>query len=297
MANLPQALSLAKQFYNAYRQFVTDPSDAFHAQSDILTMVQELHQLASTLSNPEFDQLANQIQSLLGAAEDQALPRITTLLRQASSLLHSQLTTGSDERKVQEVQALATNEGLEQIGAENARIDRSVQRQRMLPQIITGERVLRTRLEYDDGIRTILTRRERRNNVTFMAKFNNPLDGIGGVGNQQPLPFEVAIPADNTLLDATRHNDDIRFSGPLFDSGAYVRKKTFPSQRLLDAYHVSMIRKTPVSQAWIPKNVSAVPPGGKFVFKRTNDLAPPSVLRASPDNRLLFQTFVDGKWT
>lgn len=207
------------------------------------------------------------------------------------------MSTNPPPQNVTSVPVATNFEGLDQILLENQRIDRTIERQRLLPQVITGERVLRSRLTYDDGIQVILSRRERRDNQIFLARFNAPLDGQGGVGNQQPLPFEVYIPADNSLLDLQRNTDRLRYDGATFDSGAYVRKCIYPSQKLLDLFHVDMIRATPISQAWIPKNVSAAGPGSPFIWKRTNDVAPPFVQRASLDNRLLFQTFVDGKWT
>lgn len=201
------------------------------------------------------------------------------------------------EKKVKETQVLSQLSGIEQIERQNLGIDRSIERQRVLPKVVSGERILRTRLTYDDGIQTILSRRERRNNQIFLAKFHWPLDGQGGVGNQQPLPFEVGLPADNSLLDLQRNTDALRYGGATFDTGAFVKKDVYPSERMNELYHVSLIRKTPIDQAWIPKNVSAVGPGGNFIWKRTNDLNPPFINRESLDNRLLFQTFVDGKWT
>lgn len=206
--------------------------------------------------------------------------------------------TEAESRQAIQAQVLADEEAIiNQLKQENIRIDRTVERTRLLPQVITGERVLRSRLTYDDGISLILSRRERRNNQVFLAKYNTPLDGVGGVGNQQPLPFEVNIPADNSLLDLQRNTDTLRYGGATYDSGAFVKKCIYPSRKMLTLYEADMIRETPISQAWIPLNVSAVGPGGRFIFKRTNDVDPPFVKRASLDNRLLFQTFVDGKWT
>jgi len=206
-------------------------------------------------------------------------------------------TYGDQGRAFQTAPVIQSEEALEQIQAMNDRIAGMVHRERLLPRTITGERVLRSRLVYDDGISLIPTRGMKIRNATFMAKFSWPLDGIGNLGNQQPLPFEVGLPADNSLITAWRKNNDIRYNGEMFDSGAYVRKHMPPSQELLDIYHTSMIRRIPIEQERMNIHVDAARPAENFIMKRTNDLAPPEVQRRSLDNRLYFQTLVDGKWT
>lgn len=191
---------------------------------------------------------------------------------------------------------LETGEALEQIASQNKRIDAMVNRVRILPKLISGERVLRTRLQYD-ATYPVLTRKERYRNRVFLNQFNWVQDGIGGVGHQQPLPFELGLPSGNHLDYRNKIHTAIRYSGDLFDGGVYVRKRVFPTRKLQEIYRPSLIRKTAIWQRRMNQYVDAAGPGETFIMKETNDLMPPEVARKSLKNRLYFQTMVDGKWT
>ena len=191
---------------------------------------------------------------------------------------------------------LADPSSLEQIALSNAKIDATVQRQRLLPKVITGERVLRTRLEYDNLYPT-LTGRERVRNRMFMNQFSWVEDGIGGVGHQQPLPFEFGLPSRSHLDYRNKFSQALRYAGDLCNGGVYVRKHVYPTEQLQRIFQPSLIRKTAIWQRRMNQFVDAAGPGDEFIMKETNDLMPPEVARRSLKNRLYFQTLVDGKWT
>lgn len=215
------------------------------------------------------------------------------LLTNAASL-HD---TGTKAARVVTSGVLTDPEALQQIADMNSRIDATVKKERRLPKIITGERVLRTRLIYDNGGQTMLTAPERISNKINLAQFSWVADGVGGVGHQQNLPFEFGGPSGNRLDYRNKRSQELQYSGDHFDSGAYVRVKTVPTQRLLDKYRVSLIHAVPREQQWMNARVTAAGPGAEFQMRSTPALAPPAVLRRSPDQRLYYQTLVDGKYT
>lgn len=259
----------------------------------------DLRQYGKQIKSSDIMRAADFLNQILEKSHN-ITPELMKAINQGIQLVDYFMTHPTEEEKKEAVLragVIPEQQSLEaSIQAGNARIESMVQRQQFLPKVITGERVLRTRLTYDN-IYPMLTRQERKNNHMFMNQFSWVQDGVGGVGHQQPLPFQFGLPSDNKLDYRNKHSQALRFSGKLFDSGAYVRKKVFPTQALLDVYHASTIRETPIYQKRMSQYVTATGPGQAYLMKSTNDLAPPAVLRRALYNRLYFQTLVDGKWT
>lgn len=185
--------------------------------------------------------------------------------------------------------------GLGQIEKENSKIEADLQRIRVTPAVVTGVRNLKEQIYYDDGITTRTSYEKMRNRIYF-SKFLSVADSPGGLGNQQPLPFEIGLPPNNPIITGYRKNQELRYSGDLYDSGAYLRPARVTPKEVLDRYKVAVIRANPIRQEMQSIKMTPAGPGERFHMQPTADLMPPRQYRQAPQNRLQFQVKADGNY-
>jgi hypothetical protein len=170
-------------------------------------------------------------------------------------------------------------------------------------QPITGERNLRPLLmkgDYEGAV--ALNSEEKRNNRNFYANWKWVQSGYGN-GNQQPLPDQIGVPFNNSILSAYHHNQELRYVDN-YDAGAKewheqnapYRVRPTPNTRAI--FNVPMIPENQSRQA--PTRNGALPAGvGRPIQMARDsvkgfDIFTPKQYKNSETTRLYNGDVVDG---
>jgi hypothetical protein len=179
---------------------------------------------------------------------------------------------------------------------QNEAVARSQERIDIKPQIITGEKILRTFAVRDTGFSVIPTNDQVKQKQIWMAKFQRVAPGVGGLGNNNDtIAGQVDKPINNSIITAQRHNEQLRYSGNMFDGGCYVRPKHMPTESLMGKLRASLINSTPTYQNFIPSAaVGYTKPGKQIKMDNncSNRFVTPTYYRNH--NPLIFTQLVDG---
>ncbi len=188
--------------------------------------------------------------------------------------------------------------GAQAIVDQNASVARGQERVNVEPQVITGERILRLFAVRDTGLSVLPNDDDNLRKRVWLAKFSRVAEGAGDLGNNlDTLANQVTKPLNNSIITGYKHNQELRFGGKLFDSGAYCTPKAIPTEGSLLQHQVSLIAATATSQTMRPVGaVGYTKPGQKFVMynNANNCYLTPKEYRYLPSNRLIFPDTVDG---
>jgi hypothetical protein len=160
---------------------------------------------------------------------------------------------------------------------------------------IVGERYMRPLLFQGNADSVTLSKAEEEDNQRWFENFSW-VDSGWGNGNQQRLPWNDPITnarSGNTILDAQKRNQRLRFAGKQYYGPAEYRPSRFPSGSTRRFVEVPMIPTTQIRQQMMRANALPARPG-PIRMPRENDIFPPMKDRNSLETRLYYPDLVDG---
>ncbi len=128
---------------------------------------------------------------------------------------------------------------VDQIAEQDRWLEREVDKVRILPKQVTGQRILSDQIKRDDGVGVVPNQSEKDYQMQWLKHFREIQPHWGG-DQYLPVPGEFNQETMRILNFAIQNNQGkLRFGGNLYDGGVYIPKVKVPNRAFHKKYLAS----------------------------------------------------------